>query len=290
MNSFSIERVETLGEAVELLQRHDNSSLYAGGTELLLVMKQGFLQPDHLIDVKGIDELRQVDVGAERVRIGAGVTHHEVARHEGIREVIPELCDIEGRIANIRVRVSGTIGGNLCFAEPHSDIATFSLLLDGQVGLFGPEGRRKVPLTEFIVGPYETARRMDEVMTHLDLDVPDADNYIGYERFAVHERPSATAGVRLIVDEAEGRIRDARVAIGCVGPNPHRVPAAEQLLNGCEVNRFDEVLVEAAETVARDVLVLEDLTGSEEYKRHLAGLLVERAGRQAWSKRQSGGN
>lgn len=290
MNLLGIKAPTTLAEAVSLMDQHEDAAAYAGGTELLLVMKQGFLQPSWLVDVKGIPELRRIELDEEggRLRIGAAVTHREVTRDEGIRRVVPELAEVESRIANARVRASGTIGGNLCFAEPHSDIATFALLLDGVVGLHAKDGSREVPLQEFIVGPYDTARQPDEVMTHLELALPASGAYIGYERLAIHERPSVIAGMRVNVDAANERIDDVRVVVGAVGPVPSRVPEAEDVLAGATVADFPRAVIDAAEAAARSVVVLEDLTGSEDYKRHLVGVLLERAGEQVWAKLQRG--
>lgn len=290
MNLLGIKAPTTLEEAASLLDQHEDAAAYAGGTELLLVMKQGFLQPSWLVDVKGIPELREIELDEEqgRLRIGAAVTHREVTVHEDIRRVLPELAEVESRIANVRVRASGTIGGNICFAEPHSDIATFALLLDGVVGLHGKDGAREVPLSEFIVGPYDTAREPDEVMTYLQLALPGGPAYFGYERLAIHERPSVIAAMRVDVDAAKERIDDVRVVVGAVGPVPGRVPEAEAALAGVAVADLPRAVMEAAEAAARSVVVLEDLTGSEDYKRHLVGVLVERAGEQVWAKLQRG--
>lgn len=286
MNPFGLKKAASVAEAIQLLETLEDAALYAGGTELLLVMKQGFLQPNHLIDVKGIPELQEirVDPSAGYLRIGAAVTHQRVARDPQVQEWIPELAWIEGRIANIRVRSTGTIGGNLCFAEPHSDTATFSLLMDGRVGLQGRAGRREVPLDQFLVGPYETSRRPDEVMIYLEFPLPGTRSLVGYERLAIHERPTATGGVRLILDESRECVEDVRVAIGSIGPTPQRVPEAEELLRGCRRAQFAQRLIAAAETVAATVPVLPDFTGAEDYKRHLAGVVIQRAGEQAWSK------
>src|SRR5690606_36114804 len=124
----------------------------------------------------------------------------------------------------------------------------------------------------------------DEIMTYLEFPVPGTRSLVGYERLAIHERPTAAGGVRLILDESRERVEDARVAIGAVGPVPQRVPEAEALLRGCRRAQFAQRLIEAAEAVASTVPVLPDFTGSEEYKRHLAGAVVQRAGEQAWSK------
>lgn len=288
MNAFRIARPPDLVQAAALLQKKESAAVYAGGTELILVLKHGFLQYDWLVDIKAIPELKAISVDRKRrrIRIGGAVTHRELALHPEVRQTIPELAEMEERIANPRVRSTGTIGGNLCFAEPHSDLATFSLLLEGHISLVSAEGRRTLPLAEFIVGPYETALQPGEILEHLELDLPEPDSYIGYDRLSIHERPTATAGVRILTDGST--VTGARVIVGCVGPIPQRLTEVEAVLIGLDWEGLGDRALAAAHRAAETTVGLPDLTGSEEYKQHLAGALVRRACEIAgvkWRKR-----
>src|SRR4051794_7829134 len=124
LESFEIHRPQSVSEASKLMaQLGDAAAVYAGGTELLVVMKEGLTHFSHLVDIKAIPGLREIDYDAERreLTIGALATHRQIERSELVSERLPVLAALEAAVANVRVRSAGTIGGNLCFAEPHSD-------------------------------------------------------------------------------------------------------------------------------------------------------------------------
>src|SRR5262249_11280196 len=138
LRRFTIDQPKTAKEAAEMLAHYgENGRLYAGGTELLLAMKHDLLRYEHLVDVKTIADLSRVSVSKNVFRIGATVTHRAVERSPEVREHCPVLVDMEHNVANVRVRATGTLGGNLCFAEPHSDPATLLLALEAHVHIAG---------------------------------------------------------------------------------------------------------------------------------------------------------
>jgi carbon-monoxide dehydrogenase medium subunit len=266
LQPFSLEVPGDVGEALRLLEQHgDAASLYMGGTELLLILKLGLASPDVLVDGKRLPELRGIAVADGVVDIGAACTHREIETSDAVRRLLPALASLSARVANARVRNVGTIGGNLCFAEPHSDPATLLIALGATVELCSRAGSRRLPLEEFTLGALHTALGEAEIMTRVRIPAPASGPVrVGYERIAFHERPVANAAVRLDGD-------DARVVVGAVGGRPARVPAAEDLVrNGAEAQSV-------ADAVAASVDPLEDAQGSVEYKRHLAGVAVARA-------------
>ena len=143
-----------------------DAAIYAGGTELLIVMKERLAHFPHLIDIKRIPGLNEIAFDAERreLSIGAVATHRDLERSPVVRERFPALGELEAAVANIRVRNAGTIGGNLCFAEPHSDPATLLTALDAQLTLTSASGTRQLPMASFITGLMETARRHEEIL------------------------------------------------------------------------------------------------------------------------------
>ena len=289
MRPFRLHNPTTVAEAAVLLQRCDNAAIYAGGTELLLVMKQGFLHYHHLVDVKGITALHRLEVAGGSLHIGGAVTHARVEKDATVRRHLPILTEVERQVANVRVRNTGTLGGNLCFAEPHSDIGALALLLEGKVHLTSGSSPRVLTIDEFFRGPYETALQPGEMLERIELPLPAAGTGSGYNRFKLHERPSAVAGVRLAFDAGGEQVAAAHVVVGCVGPIPVRVPAAEQILRGCGRRHLFEAAVEAARAAAKAVEIIPDLSGSEQYKRHLTGVLVLRSVQQAGAQPQREG-
>lgn len=252
---FELARPDTVAGAVALLD--DDHLGYWGGTELLLAMSMGLLTPAGLVDLKQIDELRGIRVEANQIVIGAGVSHDEIATAPAITAALPLLADAESRVGNARVRAQGTIGGNLCFAEPRSDVATVLLALDATVTLESRSGRRTLPMAEFVLGPYWTAREPDELLVDVVIPLPGPSRSV-YLKFQVTERP--TVGVAAL-ELADGR---CRIAVGAVGELPRTFDSAS----------WDDVdaaaIADAFEPVA-------DLTGSVEYKRHVTAVFVNRA-------------
>lgn len=265
--AFTLHRPRELDEVLELLRVHgEDAAIYMGGTELLLLMKLGFAQPGHLVDAKQIAELAHLSVLEDQLLIGASVTHRRLERHRDLGLVLPALVSLERRVANVRVRNVGTLGGNLCFAEPHSDPAVLLTALEAEVELASPSGRRWLPISQFLLGAFSTALGPEEVLVRVRVPLPRPGTVVGYERIAFKERPDAAVAV------TRGPL-GARVVVGAVGPRPERVPEAEeQLLHGD--------LDAAAAAVTAQVEATDTAIGAD-YRAHLAGVLLQRAWAQA---------
>jgi carbon-monoxide dehydrogenase medium subunit len=275
---FSLVRPTTLSEAFAAHAAAGGESAYlAGGTELLQVMKMGFAQFETLIDLKGIRELGGIERLADGVlRIGAGTTHRTIERSRIVREALPAMVALESRVANVRVRNTGTIGGNLAFAEPHSDPATFLLACDAEVELAGPAGTRRLGIGEFVLGPLSTAREPEEIIVAIHVPPAGPGEGRAYDKIAFFERPAASVAVRLGV--GDGAIQSATVAVGSLTEVPTLVPAAAAALIGVEAIAQTLVALTATAAEAFGTLdIVADLNGSAEYKRHLAGVLLGRA-------------
>jgi carbon-monoxide dehydrogenase medium subunit len=279
---FSLARPSTLAEAFAAHAAADGDAAYlAGGTELLQVMKMGFAQFGSLIDLKGIDELAGLEVAADgRLRIGAATTHRTLERSTLVRERLPALAALEARVANVRVRNTGTIGGNLAFAEPHSDPATFLLVCGATVELTRPGGHRELTIGEFVLGPLFTAREPDEVVVAIHIPATGRSSGRAYDKIAFFERPAASVAVAFTV--ADGAIRGATVAVGSLTEVPTIVPAAGSAFEGTEAAEaaLDGPASDATEAFG-ELDVVADLNGSADYKRHLTGVLLGRAARTA---------
>jgi len=277
LRPFALYRPATLPELGDLLEEHgSDAALYAGGTELLLLLKEGLLGVRGLIDVKRVEGLGEIVSEDGAVTIGATVRHRIVERSPLLRERCPLLAGVAAHVANVRVRHVGTIGGNLAFADPHSDLATIGLAFDGAVSLWSRGGERQVPLADFVLGPYETARRDNEILTSVRLR-PWPQGTVGvYLKFGVYERP--TLGVALAVTlSPAGPVSEARLAVGCVGPRPRRFPDVEQLMIGATAADLADAAKPLADETAEAVDTIADLHGSADYKREMARVFVRRA-------------
>jgi aerobic carbon-monoxide dehydrogenase medium subunit len=250
---FELARPPDLASALALIG--EDAVPYAGGTELLLAMKTGLLRPDALVDLKRIAELRRIDAGDGVLRVGAGCSYDEIVRSAVVRDRAPLLAEVARHVANARVRAQGTIGGNLCFAEPRSDMSTVLAALGATLRLRSLGGTRVLSVPEFLVGAYDTVRAPDELLCRIDVPLPAAVGH--YLKYQIGERP--LVGVAAV---ETGQVR--RVVVGAVGDLPVVVDAG----------RWADI---DPAGVAGQVDPIDDLAGSAEYKRHATAVHVRRA-------------
>ena len=176
LRDFEYIEPKTVKEACEVLSRYpEEARIYAGGTSLLLLMKQGIVRPTYLVNIKRIPKMRYINSDSAGLRIGALTTHHDLEVSPVIEQQLPMISEIEPQIANIRVRSTGTVGGNLGFAEPLTDLPPIFIALDARVRIETPESERVLPLEELFVGYYETCLEPYELITEVQIDQPPAN-------------------------------------------------------------------------------------------------------------------
>jgi carbon-monoxide dehydrogenase medium subunit len=190
-----------------------------------------------------------------------------------MRQRFPALGTLAAAVANIRVRSAGTIGGNLCFAEPHSDPATLLTALGAQLTLTSASSTRRLPIDSFFTGLMETARHHEEILVTISVPEPASHAGVAYERFKLHERP--TAAVAAVIAVGDGAITDARVVAGSVGDRPQRLRETEAILRGQPA--VAESATIAADVIRDEVETSGDVFESEAYTRQLARTVGRRA-------------
>ena len=192
---------------------------YAGGTELVPAMGLGLRRPSAIVDLKRVEALRgiEIDAGAGTVSIGAAVTHRRLSDHPAVREHLPTLAAAASRVGNARVRSTGTVGGNLCFAEPRSDLGCVLVALGAAAEARSAGGARTLSIDELIVGAFETSLAEDEILT--TLTVPFEPPGMSYWKLQSYERP--TLGVALVVTESQWEI-----TVGAATERPTRAVLA----------------------------------------------------------------
>ena len=276
LRPFALHRPATVAEASEILaQEGRDAALYAGGTELLLILKEGLLRVKSLVDVKRLPGLADIRADDGHLLIGATATHRTVEHAPEVHARCPLIARAARHVANVRVRSVGTVGGNLAFADPHSDLATVFLLFDAKVRLSARAGERELALGDFVVGPYETSRRDEEILTSVRLLPWPAGTAGAYVKYGLHERP--TLGVAVALTVAGGAVRGARIAVGCVGPRPQRLAGAEGRLGGWSLADVERRAEEVGAEAAAAIDAVDDLHGSAEYKRDMTRVFVRRA-------------
>ena len=275
LKRFRLEEPESIAEVSELLGRFgDSAKIYAGGTELLLAMKEGLVHYERLINVKRLSGLGNVAGENGTIRIGALCTHHQLETSPLLQQKLPSLVKLEQNVANVRVRQAGSIGGNLCFAEPHADPGTLFMALGAKMVAEKSSGKREIAAEDFFVDAYETSLQSDELLSEIRVPTPGANSRSAYLKFGYLERPSVGVAVALTFDGAT--VNDVKIAVGCAGPAPRRVAEAEALLNGKSKDEAVHLLPQAGTIAGRASEAISDLHGAQDYKEHIVGVLLKR--------------
>ena len=288
LRRFSMYQPKSVAEASEMLAEFgEKGRLYAGGTELLLAMKHDLLRYEHLIDVKTIPGLNSIEEKDGSVLIGGTVTHRAIERSPLVQQHLPVLAEMEKNVANVRVRASGTLGGNLCFAEPHSDPATLLLALGAKAHLQAKSKKRTVSIDKLITGSYETSLASDELLEAIEIPIPAKSQRAAYLKYQLKERP--TLGLALVLDMDGENIKQATAVVGSVSAVPTTSDKTNRLLQGTKA-QVEGQLAEAAEALAQAADPVDDLEGGADYKRHLIGVFLKRAFVRALSMKNISGN
>jgi carbon-monoxide dehydrogenase medium subunit len=287
MKNFDYLEPRTVTEACALLKQHGGETkIFAGGTHVTILMKQGLFEPKVLVNIKNIRELKGVRYDStEGLIIGALTTHREVETSALVQEKFPVLCEAEREVANIRVRNMGTVGGNLASGEPLTDLSQIFIALDGKARIVGPNGGRTIAVEELFLDFYTTSLAEDEILTHVVLPPCRPRSGVEYIRFSsssVVDKPSVGVAVRLKLDSGSETIHVARVVLGCVGPTPVRARKAEALLVAKKLTA--DLAEQAGSTASQECTPTSDLRGSEQYKRAIVRTLVKRAAGKAYER------
>ena len=276
IRSFDLLQPRSVSEAVAMLARYgDDARPLGGGTTLVILMKQRALYYPYLVDLQTIPGLAEIKVESNGVRIGALVTHRSIECSPMIRASFPALADAFGQIGNIRIRQTASIGGNLAHADYRLDPPPALLVLGAEVSLFGANGARTVPLSQFFQGLYETALKPAELL--IDIKVPFMPEnsravYLRYSTLSANDWPCL--GVAAFLSKANGRCRELRVALGGLASTPVLVGG----LDFVNDQTLDSAVIERLlDAVDQQIAPFADLRGSEWYKRRMARLFVKKA-------------
>lgn len=276
LDPLAIVRATSVAEASALLREHGyNAAIYAGGTELIYVMKERLTSYGRLIDIKHVPGLAEIALTPDgnTLTIGALATHRQIEHSALVRKHLPVLAELEARVANVRVRSAGTIGGNLCFADPHSDPATLFAALDATFRLESATEQRVIPAEQFVTSLMETEREHDELLTEIAIPLPQQGVSVAYERIKLHERP--TAALAAVIAVEDGVVASANLVVGCIGETPQRLIAAADALHGQPPTVALARL--ASDVIADEAETEDDGFESAAYKRQLARTVGFRA-------------
>jgi aerobic carbon-monoxide dehydrogenase medium subunit len=277
LTAVEILRPSSLEEAIETAGAlGERARPLAGGTALVLLLTQGLLAVDALVDLTGIPGLGEIRYDpAVGLRLGALVTHRQVERSPLVRERLPFLADVFHQVANVRVRNQATVGGVLAEADYASDPPAALVALDARVRVAGPAGERELAVAELLRGWYETSLADGEIIVEVVVPDPAAASRLAYRRFvsrSSQDRPCASAAA--VVRATDGRCDELRVVVGAVAATPRRFPEVEEAARGEVVS--DALAAEVAHAYAERIEPLEDARGSAWYRRQVVEALVRR--------------
>ena len=292
MKSFEYIVPENLKEAFSLLAQHNGkAAILAGGTDLLVKMRDQVLQPAVLIDLKHISDLGDVDYSeAEGLKIGALVNICDIEKSELIQEKFSILSQAAGTLGSVQVRNKATLGGNLCNAAPSADMAPSLIGLGASVTLAGPDGESLLPLEEFFTGPGETILGKGQILK--DIRVPNMmahseGIYLKFSRRKATDLALVGVASVLTMDSALDNCTDISIVLGAVAPTPLRAKRAEAVLRGNKIS--DSLVKEVARVASEEAVPITDVRASLWYRNQIIEVLANQSVVQALEKVKSGG-
>ena len=266
----------------------ERAKTLAGGTDLLVLLKDRKLKAEAVLSLRKIRELNFIRLeDGKGVRLGALATHGDAASSPVIQERFPELAEACSQVGASQVQNLGTVAGNLCNASPAADTAPPLLLMDALLTLASAAGERTVPIQDFFLGPRKTVLRSDEILK--DIFIPEVPGrrgatYLKLGRRLAMEIAIVGVGVAISLNGSDQQIADCRIAMSSVAPIPLRARRGEQVLRSQTIK--DELIEEAAEVAAEEASPISDVRASRGYRLDMIRVLCRRAAREALARAQ----
>lgn len=274
---------KTIEEALSLLSQYGNrAKVIAGGTDLLVGIKMGKIQPDYLISLKtigGIDGLHESKSG---LRIGAGCTFYQLETSSLVKDEYEALHEAARSVSSVQIKNMGTIGGNLCNASPASDCAPALLVLGAQATIKKLGVEREISLEDLFVAPGETTLSEDEILTAITLPRLPSGTGSAFLKIGRVSADLAKINVAVFIKQNEGSCEECRIALGSVAKTPLRAKQAEAMLRE---EKFAEDLVDlVAQKASEEISPITDVRSSEEYRREVAKTITRKTLLTAWER------
>lgn len=285
IHDFTYLRPESLNEALALLAEHkDDYKIICGGQSLLIVMRQGLVTTDYLVDIKNVSELRYIKFDPkDGLKLGATTTHRDIEKSPVIKENFPALAEMETKLASIQTRNWGTIGGNLAHADPSGDPAPVLMSMNASITLASSKGTRTMALEEFFADYFETVMEKDEMIVEIQVPAQPPRTATAYRKFnLLASDMGIVAAAATVTLNADDTCKDVRVVLGNAGPTAMRLKQAEEMLIG---KKLDDALFAEVGKVATEVSEpVADIHASEEHRRHVLGVLTKRMLKKAFEE------
>jgi carbon-monoxide dehydrogenase medium subunit len=286
IHNFNYHRATTLNDALEMLDKYrDDYKIICGGQSLLILMRQGLVAPENLIDIKSVKDMGYIEHDPKQgLRIGAATTHRDIEKSPLIKKHLPVLAEMENNLASIQTRNWGTIGGNLAHGDPASDPAPILIASDATVKVASMNGERRIPLEDFFVDIFETALEEGELLTEIQVPKRPKKTAVVYEKFNIIKNHQGIVSVAVSITMAEDGLvcADARIVLGAAGATPIRAKAAEKMLAGKKIDT--KLLARVGKKASEECDPVSDIHATEEYRRSLVEALTARVAWKAWEQ------
>jgi carbon-monoxide dehydrogenase medium subunit len=278
LHAFNYEAPSTLADALKIMKAHgDKARPICGGTDLLIQMRAGVRQPDFIVDIKRIKEMRELKFNARTgLRLGAVVSCIDVAENAEMQRHYPGLTEAAHLIGSLQIQNRASVGGNLCNGSPAADTAPALIALRARGRIVGPRSEREVPVEEFVVSPGRTILKPGELLVQLLIPAPAPHSSDAYLRFIPrNEMDIAVVGVGASVTLNGDTIKAARIGLGAVAATPLFADKASESLIGKKLD--EHALATAARLASEQASPIDDMRGTAEYRIHVTGVLTRRA-------------
>ncbi len=280
MRDFSYIAANTIPEAVALLdEKGESARILAGGTDLIVQVREARRDVDWIIDIKSIPEVNALDYNADTgLTLGAAAECYKIYADDAVCNAYPGLIDATKIIGGTAIQGRAAVGGNLCNASPAADGIPPLIVLNATCVIAGPNGEREVPVEQFCTAPGQTVLKNGEMLVSIKIPAPESNSSSFYLRFIPRNEMDIAvvgAGASVVLDDAKQTIVSARIALAAVAPTPLYAEEASALLAGQEVS--DEAIDAAAEAAKAIARPISDMRGTVEQRTHLVGVLTRRA-------------
>ncbi|HAH32059.1 MAG TPA: FAD-binding protein [Elusimicrobia bacterium] len=244
----------------------------AGGTDLVVHLKENIAHPEVVVDIKDLGELAGLSLKGDTLRIGARITFSELIESPLIKNKFPLLWEASLTVASTGVRNRATLAGNICSAVPSADSAPILAVYDAEVLAQSVKGERRIPIAGWFTGPKKTALLPEELLTAVELKIPAKKHAGCYMKLSRYEGEDLAQGGIAVLALSDNTYR---VAFCALGPKPSRCPKTEAVLNGNKLN--EKLLIKAQEVISGEVSPIADIRSSKEYRLHMTGIMLGRA-------------
>lgn len=289
MRPFKYLEPKTVPEACSMVAEHGEAAkLLAGGQSLIPLLKQRFITPEYVINLKGLPGLDYLSNGQGSLKIGALTPHRTIETSPLIKSIFPMLSEMERTVGSVQVRNWGTLGGNLCHADPGGDPGPTLIALGAKVKAVSVRGEREIPLEDFFQDYLATALAPDEILVEIEVPTPPPLSGGAFHKESVRlgDMAIASTAAFVVLEGKGGPIKEARIALGAAGSTPIRAKKAEASLVNKKIT--DELLREAGEIAATEAHPTSDVNGSEEYKLEMVRVVTRNTLREAIRRAQGG--